>query len=654
MKDKYLKLFSITFILMWTTYAFGLDGIDSIGKSNRTVIEGELLHVSKLPSPEGNAYPDCYYTATVSIDHIINGQSIPKKIILVLPGFFSRQYAPESKYKIGDKVRTTVVPFASMPDKVKQAQQADEIEDVDLDFYFPEKIVLIQEFQIIANPVPYAGKNQKGEESTSFQPIDLKAKAARQKQIQQDLTIIDGLLAKHRGNWDIWYKSLNDFRMNYKKQYDSKSQKWIGDSFFSAGYFDNSDTYSPEFVKSVIAFKDYLAARNVDLILVRVPHKGEIVDDLFAPVPTDQITNPYLLRMYKELLEADVEIIADIIPRAKDKRLKYPLMFWYQDFFEIHPAEGVSWVIAEEFAKRVSRYSRITSMPKQVFTLKERSTTEGWLSLKWPSGNPKFNQTDYVLYSTVVDNKERPVILTQGTDSPVLVLGSSFIASPSLSKGGTIPHYFTYLTGIVPDLVHRNAADFMMPRSVAREGDDFLRNRSVCLFPFVPGATHKALASLPIFDPDKSLKTLLTSYSGPTMHETIQLLSKTSEGVFSYSPDGTLQIQPVDIDRDNSISLSIKVPHTISKFSYFILAVEFKSRDRTSIKARYSGQSDSIKRSDSQPNSEEVFAFETKSDKLLTIELVADKYLKTPISIKCIKFYGVERPSYYKVKSSAE
>lgn len=630
-------------LAIWAPCVFAQDAI-SLEKTNWTVIEGTLSQVSKLPPAEENAYPDCYYTATMSIKQIISGQSIPKEISLVLPGFFSRQYAPESKYKTGDKIRAKVIPFASTPDKVRQTQQADEIEDVDLEFYFPEKINLIQDFQNIEAEVLFSGKAQKTEHGIKFQAIDLKAKDARQEQIKSDLEIINGLLAKHGGDWDSWYDSLKDLRSQYKQQYDAKAQRWIGNSFFTAGKNPDGKLYSPEFVKSIVAFKNYLSVRHVDLILVRVPHKGEIVDDLFLPVPSDHVSNPNLLRMYKELLEADVEIITDIVPRAKKERLKYPLMYWYQDFGEWHPAEGIAWVIGEEFAKRISRYSRVNLLKKNQFILKKASSRE----YKWPDGNTQFDPSEYVQFLVVQDGNGNPLGLKQGLDSPVLVLGSSFIVSPSRSQGGSIPQYLAYLTGVIPDILQRNEGDLMMPRSVAREGDVFLQSRSVCLFPFTPDMPYKALASLPIIDPDKSFKTSIVSYSGPAMREVINFSSNTPEGVFSYLNEGMLNIQP-NKGMGAAGSFSVKVPEAVSKFPYFILDIEFISSDRAEVIARYSGQEDSIKRSEGQSKNNEVFAFASKSSNLIELEIKGSAWLIKPVTIKSIKFYGVTQPSYYKL-----
>jgi len=628
--------------LLWPPYTFGLDAKISIETTIRAVVEGQLSQVSKLPPAKDNPYPDCYYTSVIEISQIVSGQSVPKRVALVLPGFFSREYAPEAHYKTGDKVRATIVPSASMPDKVRQTQQADEIEDVDLDFFFPEQISLIQEFQAIKSPVPFADKNQKAIELPNLLPIDLDARAARQETMRHDLEEIDRLLAKYGGDWDKWYNSLSSFRAKYKGQFEAKAQRWIGDSFFSAGQIDDGKIYSPDFIKSVIAFKNYLAARNIDLILVRVPKKGEVVDDLFATSPPDQVFNPYLLRMYKELLEADVEVITNVISEAKEDRLKYPLMYWYQDFSEVHPAEGISWVIAKEFAKRVNRYDRVRAAPKKAFALKE--VTKG---IKWPDGHSKFSSRDDIPFLGVMDNSGRPLQLKQATGSPVLIVGSSFITFPSLGQGASIPHYFANVTGLIPDILQRNGSDLVVQRNIAREGNDFIRNRSVCLFPFVPWIAYKSLAPLPLFDPDNSDKTLLASYSGPPMREAISFSPMTVNGALSYSPDGLLQILPVIKGRGASGTFSVRIPDTVTEFPYFICEVEFTSNDLTEITAKYSSQSDFIVRSDTKMKREEVFVFSTQSSKALDLNFAGNNVVTRPITIKSIKFYGVKQPNSF-------
>ena len=638
-----MKFLLLLLILMVAPTALAQD-LTSVQPVGRTELEGTLVQVSQLPVAERSPYPDCYYTCTININQILSGRSIPAKVILVLPGFFSRQYAPEAKFKPGDKIRATVVPFASMPEKVKQIQQADETEDVTMEIYFPEKINLIQDFKNSGSPIPFAGAIANSAAPT-VQPLDLQAKTARKEQMLRDLEEINLLLLQHGGDWDEWYDSLKDFRAQYHKEFTSKTQRWVGDSFFSAGALGEGKIYNPEFIKSVVAFKNYLSARNVDLILVRVPMKGEIVDDMFANTPKDGISNPHLLRLYKELLEADVEIITDVIPAAKERRLKYPLMYWYQDFEELHPAEGIAWVIAEEFAKRITRYDRIRATAKTNLLL---GKAQGDYS--WPQGNNKYNTAEHVSFSSIAYNG--PLSLRRGTESPVLILGSSFIVTPSLEKGGSIPQYFAYLTGIVPDIFQRNEGDIMMPRSVIREGEDFLRKRRVCLFPFVPWLPYTPFVSVPMFDPDHSAKTLLTSYHGPALVKAIEFPPDTAKELVSFSSRGLLSIWPTNKKRDLPVHFKVTLPDSLAEYPYFVVTIAFGDADRTSVTVRYSDQTDLVKRSEMQSNNDEVFAFVSGADRSVTVNLIANRYYETPAQIKSIKIFGVTEPKYYNAKNT--
>lgn len=620
-------------------------------ETSETVIEGTIAQASHLPDPKTNPYPDCYYTVMVEASHIVAGRSVPQRFVLVLPGFFSRDYAPEAKLKKGDKIRATIVSFSSMPDSVKQIQQADEIEDLDVEFYFPAQIQAIQSFTTPQQEVQFAPKKQALKSSKSDSKIVMsKTSAMRKAQIAHDLAEIDALLKKHGGNWDKWYESLKPLREKYTAQQKLRAQKWIGDSFFSAGKVDNGNIYNANFTKSIVTFKDYLAAHNVDLILIRMPHKGEIVEDLFTDTPQDQIYNPYLLRMYKELLEADVEIITDVIPAAKAQRLKFPLMYWYQDFNEIHPAEGIAWVIAEELAKRIGRYDLARSLPSTDLNLRAQPHDV----FKWPEGNTRFSSLQPAKYSAVFKKDSKPLAIGQSHNSQVLLIGSSIISTPSLYPGGSIPHYFAYMTGIIPDILFRAGGDSMVLRNVAREGDSFLNNRVVCLFPFVPATPYASFASLPLFDPDNSTKTLITSYSGPQMQSFVHFTPTSSAGRSSYSPDGILQMWPEKGKRGAEGILRIEVPGAVSKFPYFMLEIEFASKEITYLTTRYAQATDSIVRSDTQPNNIETFTFATDSTytdiniDLVTGWIVPQSGVTPPTSIKAIRFFGVNQPTRYR------
>ncbi|WP_224963012.1 hypothetical protein [Geomonas subterranea] len=622
----------------------------SASEASPTVVEGTIVQASHLPEPKTNPYPDCYFTVVVEASRIIAGKSIPQKFTLVLPGFFSREYSSEAGYKKGDMIRVSVVPFSSMPDNVKQIQQADEIEDLDLELFFPVQIQTVHEFSTPKEKIGFTLKKQeRPPQKPSSKIVRTKSDSLRKAQMEHDLAEIEKLLQKNGGDWDKWYQSLKPVREKYAAQQQVKAQKWIGDSFFSAGKVDNGETFNAKFVESIKLFKEYLAARNVDLILIRMPHKGEIVDDLFTGVPQDQTYNPYLLRMYKTLLEADIEIIPDVISAAKAQRFKFPLMYWYQDFSEIHPAEGIAWVIAEEMARRISRYDIVPSLPSTSLSLKRQPHE----TFKWPAGNPKFNELQPAVYSAVFKDS-RPLTIGPGQDSPVLIIGSSIISTPSLYPGGSIPHYFAYLSHIVPDMLFRAGGDSMVLRNVAREGDGFLNKRAVCLFPFVPGTPYASFAPLPLFDPDHSVKDFITSYTGSLIPSFVHYTPTSSAGKSSFSSDGVLEMWPEKGKRGAEGQLTIEVPEKVSEFPYFIVEIEFKSKEITYLTARYSKAVDSIVRSDTQPNNVESFTFATDGQSrkieidLSTGWIIPQKGVVPPTAIKSISFFGVKRPNYYR------
>lgn len=622
---------------LWWSCVFASDSKPAT-VANQTVIEGVLTQVSKLPAAEKNPYPDCYYTAVLDIKNIISGQRIPKRIILVLPGFFSRRYTPEAGLKVGDMVRATVVPFSSMPDKVRQTQQADEIEDVDLEFYFAQPISVIKNFESIEAPVPFAGTKETSEKEYK-KDKDLAATAARRQQIRADLKYINDELAKHGGDWDRWYESLRGFREEYKKKYDAKASMWVGDSYFSAGLNEYGKGYSKDFVSSLVAFNKYLAERNVDLVLVRVPQKGEIVDDIFTPAPKDQISNPYSLRLYKELLEADVEVVVDAIPRLKQARLKFPLMYYYQDFAEEHPAEGTAWVLAEMLAERIQRYEPVRKGP--LATLKRERASLPQRGFKWPAGNAKYNPTETVSFYSISSNERKP-LLTQGDTSPILVVGSSFIGSPSFDLGGNIPAYLAYLTGIIPDVLYREGSNATIPRTIAREGDGFLKNRSVCIFPLVPWAIHLPLDLPPVVNPASREKVLISTYTGNDLRTVIKFSEETPRNVFSYSPEGDLTVQARSKETRLAGDFTLDLPEAVSQYPYFMIAIETKTKDAATMQAIYGKQSDTVHKSYTQINLEEVFVFRGEPSHHKAAFNISNLRSDSPMTIKTIKIYGLK------------
>lgn len=631
--------------------SYASDSSNPVQTASQTVIEGVLIQVSKLPKSETNPYPDCYYTAVVEIKDILSGPPLAKKVILVLPGFFARQYAPEARFKTGDMIRATVVPFASMPEKVRQTQQADEIEDVDLEFFFPQQILAITALTAAAQQSSFAvekAPNTRVGAISKKREDDASAKLRRQR-LKNDLDEINHLLEAHGGDWDKWYKAQENYRNQYRQQFQSNASKWIDNSFFGVGELPAETVYSADFVRSLIAFKNYLSARNVDLIVLRVPYKGEITDDIFSELPQGEVSNPYLLRMYKELLEADVEIVTDIIPRAKASRLKFPLMYWYSDRAERHPAEGMAWVAAEALAERVKRYENIVEVPSTKFYLKQVSTGMDldsflWATEKcnpfWPKGNSNLSSTDYVTFKGVYKEDGKPLGRQRGMYSPILIVGSSFTEYPSLRFGGNITTYLAYLTGVVPDMLYRAGSDASIPRMLAREGDRFLEKRTVCIFPMVPMVTSHALDLPPIVDPAKAARTAVASYAGKALAAALRLRNSPNDAIGTFSGEGLI-LKARQVNGRGEAELILPLPK-LNKFNFFIVELESKPGDAAIIKGTHANQVDVLHKSYSQSEKVDALVFGVTSETTLTLNF-SNIRSDIPTQLSRISIYGIEK-----------
>ena len=63
------------------------------------------------------------------------------------------------------------------------------------------------------------------------------------------------------------------------------------------------------------------------------------------------------MKVTYDLLKNGVEV-HDILPKLLEERNNYPLLFWYNDFEETHPAEAISWIVARELKEILGNLAR--------------------------------------------------------------------------------------------------------------------------------------------------------------------------------------------------------------------------------------------------------------------------------------------------------
>ncbi len=457
-------------------------------------LEGIIVNPSALPIPEKSDYPDCNYTAMFQVKNILSqDSSIPEKIVLVIPGFRKRKLLTDSIYTSGQRLMVKIELFDDISETLRQIQQADQINSLEYDYYYLTEGTRIDQIgPIVRSPVGISKNNPLTQPIADAKKPKLttqekKAAKLRKQAMQKDLDRINKLLAKNGGDFKKWYDNLNDMRREYGKVIEKKDFKWIGDSYFSlkswALYKEEYLNY--DFVSAMIDYNQYLRDRNIDFIVVRVPSMNEVVGDLFIQSFNNTEFNPYLHEFIKILLENDVETI-DLVPPLVKNRFKYPLLFWYQTI-DPHPAEGAGRITAQILSDRIKRYSMRKNKSPRVYLA---STTMipfrddiYKCDYTWPDGNKKYDTNSAVSFLGVFSKDGNVLQINENSGSPVLFIGDSFLDySPYGSRGGSIPQYFYYESGVLPDKFYRYGGATNLFGELIRKGDSFLVNRRVVIF----------------------------------------------------------------------------------------------------------------------------------------------------------------------------
>lgn len=482
MKKTYI--FIVCLLLFINVYA-------QTSSKDKLVVEGEVLFVSKLPKPNEIDYPNCNYSAIVKL----NTKDENVRVNVVFQGIINKKTVATAKFKIGDKLNLSLLSFDKTAAEVRQTQLVDQVDDFDMKVYYALEAKKIKQFSSKKAKAAVETKNNKVS-AISKLPKDRKAARIRKKKIQSEIERIEKLLQSHGNSWEQWEKDIQNFKAEYTKATEAKLSKWIGNSFFSAGnaYAEQNEG---NFVEAMTRFHTYLKQYNIDLIVIRIPFKGEVSGNFFSDKLSDGIVNPYAMKVTLDLLKNGVEV-HDILPKLMEEREKYPLLFWYNDFEETHPAEATSWIVAKELKKILARYKEYDKVAKISTSLKDTVGVRNGKSYRWPKGNKAFSSSKMISFKTVLDSTKNVVPIHYDTNtSPFLFIGNSFLAFPSIKRGGSIPHYFIHETGIQPDVYYRSGG-IGLGRLIYKKGLSFLENRRAIVYVALPQSFQGTVPVIPL------------------------------------------------------------------------------------------------------------------------------------------------------------
>lgn len=423
-------------------------------KLETVCFQGTIRAISSIPDPKKNDYDNCLYALFVEIDALLSDVTTETEIaceaIVNVPIMKDKQILQDNKFVLGDKVLCICSEYDTMPQSIQEIQLSDDIQLYEKQQYYSLQIKKIPEFQMGGNRT-FSKREITVIPIQSF-PKDEKAVTRRKERIQNEIIRIEKEVEKHGGSFESWKKDYKVITDKYKQLCSANYKAWIGESFFAADSKTMPVYKTAEYIKGILPYKKYLEENNIDLIVVRIPTKGEfarcvLTSDVFEEDPE------WCEHLYN-CLKNDIEII-DPMPEMWNHRFDFPMFYFYNDPTEGHPYEGQAFISAMVLSEVLKRYSFKRS--EQPLELEDYVIDSTQPRFFWPDGNIMFNPQDNVSFKRVVQNKKSIGGLEPNTGSPFIFVSNSFFYYPDRIQGASVPAYTAFFIQTIPDWYYQNA-----------------------------------------------------------------------------------------------------------------------------------------------------------------------------------------------------
>ncbi len=455
---------------------------------------GAVTRVSVIPDPQRNDYDDCLYAVEFAVSPSKDFIK-PAQIILVAPIMKNKQLIPGNILKPDQKLTVTAVEYDKLPEYMKQIQLSDSIENFEAPMYYvldfaessglPKTDVRSGTVpKIIDLPAPLTPSE-----------ADPAAAAARKERIQNELARIDGLLKEHGGSFRSWQKEYYPTIQKIAAWNKEKRAEWINGAFFATPscFWAVRDEGKP-FVRALLPYRDYLRKNNIDLILLRVPSKGELSAAVF--LSTEKYTeNPFWMEVYKTCLENDIEVV-DPLPEMWARYNEFFLSYFYHVPRKSHPFTGTSVIVSDVLSSVLKRYHYRGDTDQFVLAEGGYRAAGNENRYCFPAGNPKYDPGKIMRF---------PVVLCKATNlpfpanakiaSPFLFCSNSFGVYPDKEQGASIPHYTAQKTGVIPAWFYQNGIGLSILRHCVAK-PQILQGRKTLILIMYPNMWYE---SAPVF-----------------------------------------------------------------------------------------------------------------------------------------------------------
>ena len=517
--------------------------------------EGTVRATSSIPDPAENDYDNCLYAVFVEIDSLLSDvpsdTGIARGVLVNVPIMKDKTILQGNKFSFGDKVLCTCTEYDSMPQGIQEIQLSDDIQSFDHQQYYPIEIKKISAFR--------AGGNKNfSKREISILPIQTypkeeKAAKLRQERIQTEIEHIEEQLKKHGGTFEKWKEEYKSIEGKYEKLSAQKYKGWINDSYFAAE--PGTPVYkTKEYIDGILPYKKHLEKNNIDLIVVRVPTKGEFAQSVLCS--DDFQDNPTWIEHYYNCLKNDIEIIDPMYEMWK-QRFNFPLFYFYNIPEEQHPFEGQAFVSAELISTVLKRYQYQES--KQEIILVDSTFQSNQSKYFWPNGNEKYDSTKNIVFKQVNRNDEPIGNLSSSSGSPFLFLSNSYFWYPHRSLGASVPGYTAYFLQAIPDWFYQDGTHNPMIRNLIAK-PELLNFRKAVIMVGHPN-DWKEFPPLPKYIQEQATRITLEKTLNAFSDELT--LHKNDSFMYSMDENGSMSFVSKDISASqttNQFDIDLRIP----------------------------------------------------------------------------------------------
>ena len=456
-------------------------------RNERTICLGEIEEISTVPDIKKSNYPDCYYTAKLVVKQILDGESVPEDIQLLIPAFLNNKIDPLSeRMKVGE-FKLSIRPFSSATKEEQEIEQVDEIDSFSFSPY-----ILVNAYSYLIPDLHESAIPILEERNYAFPYKNPINPSLNEKYANDSIEVIRTELLKINNILSSLDNDVNQINSEFQTTWNERSHQynelnkttiWAKEqnSYFALPKIwklIHPKAINDDNLQALKELNLFFKSQGIQFILQIVPDYRDIAALVLNP-EFQKYGDQQSALVAKQLLEAGIEtqyISDDLVKNA----FNYERMFYYPNDF--HPDQGATDIMTDRIAHRLKLLGDIFPIQykKEHFSTEYHDTTYKD-NLKWPSncniGTHEANtnvQTPHIYY------EEKPI--SRNPQSKILLFGNSFLTNPYSDA------YNSYLTS---KILYSSQSIPMgglspltaLPQLFLTETEKYLKDRIVAILP---------------------------------------------------------------------------------------------------------------------------------------------------------------------------